>query len=124
MVHFPPSEHEDLVALWLWSGQEGVFSHETALSLHQLSDAMPASIHITFPSSWKERRMRYPRSLKPSFASVSKDERSWIGPLPVTSPLRTIKDCQTAYLEPDLVEQAISEALERGLFPAEALNHG
>lgn len=85
---------------------------------------MPAGIHITFPSNWKERRMRYPHSLKVSYAPISKDERSWIGPLPVTSPLRTIKDCQAAYLEPDLIEQAISEALERGLFPAEALNHG
>src|SRR5580692_11865050 len=38
LVHFPPSEHEDLVVLWLWSGKVGVFGHETALMLHDLSD--------------------------------------------------------------------------------------
>jgi hypothetical protein len=36
LVHFPLTEHEDLAALWLWSGQAGVFSHETALGRRQL----------------------------------------------------------------------------------------
>ncbi len=30
LVHFPSSEHEDLIVLWLWAEQQGVFSHETA----------------------------------------------------------------------------------------------
>lgn len=124
LVHFPTADHEDLVALWLWSDREGVFSHETALALHQLSDAMPSSIHVTFPMRWKERRVRYPRVLVPSFSVVSKADRSWVGPVPVTSPLRTIKDCRAAHVEPDLVDQAIKEALERGLFRAEVLEHG
>lgn len=124
LVHFPPSDHEDLVALWLWSERVGVFSHETALALHQLSDAMPSAIHMTFPLRWEERRMRYPRPLVPSFGTVDVADRSWIGPVPVTSPLRTIKDCRTAHVEPDLVDQAVEEALDRGLFRAEALRHG
>ncbi len=40
LVHFPPGEHEDLAAVWLWSNRAGVFSHETALSLHELSDGL------------------------------------------------------------------------------------
>lgn len=124
LVHFPSADHEDLVALWLWSNREGVFSHETALVLHQLSDAMPSNIHMTFPLEWKERRVRYPQALVPSFSAVTKPERSWIGPIPVTSALRTIKDCRTGHVEPDLVDQAVREALERGLFRAEALEHG
>ena len=68
--------------------------------------------------------MRYPRSVVLSFVTVSDTERVWIGSLPVTSALRTIEDCQAAHLEPDLIEQAISEALERGLFQAEALRNG
>ena len=124
LVHFPPSDHEDLVALWLWSDRESIFSHETALALHQLSDTMPASIHMTFPLSWGERRMRYPRSVVPNFSAVSEADRSWIGPVLVTSPLRTIKDCRAAHVEPDLVDQAIAEAVERGFFRAEAIQHG
>ena len=124
LVHFPPSDHEDLVALWLWSNRESIFSHETALALHQLSDTMPANIHMTFPLSWRERRVRYPRSVVQSFAAVSEEERSWVGPVPVTAPLRTIKDCRAAHVEPDLVEQAIAEAVERGFFRAEAIKNG
>ena len=41
VVHYPAAEHEDLVVLWLWSDRTGVFSHETALFLHDLSDALP-----------------------------------------------------------------------------------
>ena len=42
LVHFPASQEEDLVPLWLWSDQIGVFSHETALALQDLSDALPS----------------------------------------------------------------------------------
>lgn len=28
---FPSADHEDLVVAWLWSDQQGVVSHETAL---------------------------------------------------------------------------------------------
>lgn len=38
LVHFPAGDHEDLVTVWLWSDRAGVFSHETALALHQLSE--------------------------------------------------------------------------------------
>ncbi len=45
IVHFPAGDHEDLTAVWLWSEQEGVFSHQTALALHDLSDVLPAQVH-------------------------------------------------------------------------------
>ena len=38
LVHFPVGEHEELVTAWLWSEQASVVSHQTALSLHGLSD--------------------------------------------------------------------------------------
>lgn len=41
IVHFPTGEHEDLATIWLWSEKVGVFSHETALMLHELSDDLP-----------------------------------------------------------------------------------
>ena len=51
MVHFPAGEHEDLATLWLWSEQMGVFSHETALMRHDLSDALPRKVHLTVPAT-------------------------------------------------------------------------
>jgi len=35
----------------------------TALSLHGLSDVLPAQIHITLPLSWRHRRFRVPRDV-------------------------------------------------------------
>jgi len=45
---------------WLWSEQAGVISHQTALSLHGLSDVLPAQAHLTLPAAWSKRRFRVP----------------------------------------------------------------
>src|SRR5512139_1302571 len=60
LVHFPPGDHEDLAAVWLWSDREGVFSHETALFLHGLSDVLPTRVHLSVPAEWQGRRLRVP----------------------------------------------------------------
>ena len=41
----------------------------------------------------------------------------WSGSVPVTSPARTVNDCAVAFLQPDLVRQALEQGLARGLFP-------
>ena len=115
LVHFPPSENEDLVRLWLWSGQKGVFSHETALNLHQLSDALPAKTHMTVPDAWQRRRLRVPRGLLLHCRDVAKDDVAWHGPVPVTSPLRTVVD-MTLEGNPALAEQAAKQAFARHIF--------
>lgn len=54
-------------------------------------------------------------------ADVPKDERAWVGPVPVTVPRRTLADCIAAGVAPDLVEQAIEQASSRGVVPRAAL---
>lgn len=120
LVHFPPGDYEDLAAVWLWSDRAGVFSHETALFLHGLSDALPSRVHITLPESWRPRRLRVPRGVLLHHADVAKDERAWVGPVPVTTPRRTLADCIAASVAPDLVEQAIEQAAVRGVVPRAA----
>src|SRR5580692_4974596 len=70
LVHFPAGEHEELVAAWLWSERVGVFSHETALALHGLSDALPSQVHVTLPIAWRKRRLRVPDGVLLEFAPV------------------------------------------------------
>ncbi len=115
VVHFPASDREDLVVLWLWSQHEGVFSHETALALHDLSDALPNRAHLTLPASWRRRRLRVPAGVVLHFADVRDRERSGFGAVPVTSPLRTIEDCIAASVSPGLLVQSIRQARRRGL---------
>ena len=116
LVHFPPGDHEDLVVVWLWSDREGVFSHETALALHQLSDALPSKAHLTLPASWKSRRVQLPTGVVPHFADLEDGDRTWAGAVQITTPARTVVDCAAARVSPGLVKQAIDEGLQRGLF--------
>ncbi|WP_426734487.1 type IV toxin-antitoxin system AbiEi family antitoxin domain-containing protein [Myxococcus faecalis] len=115
LVHYPQGQDEALVTVWLWSEQQGVFSHETALALHQLSDVLPSRLHLTLPTTWKQRRLRVPPGVVIHHAVLDDAERTWPAAVPVTSPLRTLTDCAAAQLAPDLLQQAIAQALERGL---------
>jgi predicted transcriptional regulator of viral defense system len=118
LVHFPVSDHEDLVVLWLWSERVGVFSHETALALHDLSDTLPGKVHMTLPASWRRRRFRVPAGLVLYFADVGEADRASFSAVPVTAPLRTLVDCLAAHVAPSLVQQAVLQARQRGLITA------
>jgi predicted transcriptional regulator of viral defense system len=115
LVHFPATEHEDLAVVWLWTDRIGVFSHATALALHGLSDALPRRVHVTLPASWRARRLRTPEGVELHHADVTPHERTWIGPVPVTSVARTLDDCAREPVAPDLLRQATQQALRRGL---------
>lgn len=69
-THFPAGDDEDLVVLWLWSDREGVFSHETALVRHELSDLLPHEAEMTVPIAWTRRRLRVPRGLRLYYAEI------------------------------------------------------
>ena len=115
IVHFPPTDQEELVPLWLWSRREGVFSHATALASRDLSDVLPSVLHLTLPSAWKARRLRTPKGVMLHYADLKPEDRSWVGPVPMTSPKRTLLDVIRSRLAPDLVQQAIEQADARGL---------
>lgn len=121
LVHFPAGEHEELTVVWLWSERIGVFSHETALSLHDLSDVLPSRVHLTLPPSWRRRRLRTPEGVVLHYRDVPDAERRWFGPVPVTSPVRTLEDCAEDHLAPDLLRQAALQALGRGLVDRDQL---
>lgn len=115
LVHFPSGEHEDLVVLWLWAEQAGVFSHETALALHDLSDVLPSKVHMTLPSSWRRRRLRVPTGVVLHYADLGNVDLTGFSAVPVTAPRRTLQDCVEANVSSDLVRQAVLQARRRGL---------
>lgn len=121
LVHFPAGEHEDLVAAWLWSEHAGVVSHQTALALHNLSDVLPAQIHLTLPEAWHRRRFRVPADVVLHYADVAPGDRTWFGAVPTTSPRRSLNDCAKSGLSPELLRQAAQQALHRGLVTAAEL---
>src|SRR5258707_546573 len=86
LVHFPAGEQEELVAAWLWSERAGVVSHQTALALHGLSDALPTHVHLTLPSAWRRRRFRVPAGIVLHHADVPSEDCAWYGAVPITAP--------------------------------------
>ena len=115
VTHFPAAEHEDLVVLWLWAEHVGVFSHQTALALHDLSDMLPTRAYMTLPEDWRSRRLRVPAGMVLHFADVEDRDCEWLDAVPITSPRRTLRDCIDAHVSPDLVQQALRQARQRGL---------
>ena len=118
VVHFPAGEYEDLIVLWLWGGQVGVFSHETALALHDLSDALPGKVHMTVPSDWRRRRLRVPAGLVLHFADLGEGDLARYSAVRVTAPFRTLRDCIEAEVAHDHVRQGVLQARRRGLVSA------
>ena len=87
-------------------------SHESALLLHDLSDALPARIHLTVPEGDAARRREVPPSYILHFAEVAPTMQVWMGP----TPARTVLDVAAAHGDAGLVKQAVDQGLRRGLF--------
>ncbi len=115
LVHFPAGDHEELTAIWLWSERAGVFSHQTALALHDLSDVLPSRVHLTLPAAWRKRRLRVPEGVVRHYGDIPESDRRWFGPVPATAPMRTLQDCAGEQLPPEILRGAAADALHRGL---------
>jgi len=125
LAKFPTAERPDLMFWWLWSRNhndepQGVYSHETALSIYDLSDINPARLHMTVPRSF--RRRGAPAKLPVLHrAAVHKDDIGKRFGVKVTRPLKTIADLlSTRTVQLDHMQQAVKQAFQRGLItPAE-----
>jgi predicted transcriptional regulator of viral defense system len=122
LIAYPRAATGQYMEASLWPGGhsrdvQGVISHESALAIHELSDASPSKIHITVPRELRIRRT-VPRYLFVHHADLDSAEIEWRDGMPVTTPVRTIRDCHAAHLGPALVRQAIEDARRRGLIPA------
>lgn len=106
---FPHHSHEDVVAACLWAGPDCAASHDTALVVHGLSDAMPAAIHVTVPRAF---RGRHP-GVVVHHAPLDPNEREVRDSVPVTTLARTLADVATSG-DPVAVRQAVDEAITRG----------
>jgi predicted transcriptional regulator of viral defense system len=118
LTPFPRMPHEDLFIAWLAAGPAAVISHDSALALYELSDALPARIHITVPRNASHRRPGY----RVHTSRITPAEITHYGALQVTTVARTIADIASDGLADDLVIQAVQEAVARGLAsPAQLL---
>lgn len=117
LARFPSSPHEDLFVAWLRTGPHSTISHESALSLYELSDVLPSEVHVIVPRTASRRRQR----IRQHTNRLETDEITSREGLPVTTVARTIADVATSGLSEEHIRQAIREALQRGLVTREEL---
>jgi predicted transcriptional regulator of viral defense system len=113
----PFSEHDDLMRLWLWSRArndvpQAVVSHQTALTLYNLSDLMPSQNHLTVPPAFRKKA---PKGVVLHRSNSVKEQRGMYG-FQVTSPYQTFEDLsRDTSITDEQFDQALNEAIERGL---------
>lgn len=92
----------------------GVISHQSALSIHELSDVSPARIDVTLPTAVRLRR-EVPKGLVIHFADLPRDVVERVEGVPVTTPARSIRDVHASHLGNALVGQAITDGRRSGV---------
>jgi predicted transcriptional regulator of viral defense system len=83
------------------------------MSIYELSDVMPAKLHMTVPMSFR-KSAKTPDILIIHRASLSPADIQLMEGYSITRPLRTISDVAET-ISSYLLEQAIRQALRRGL---------
>ncbi len=117
---YPAAERPDLVLWALWSRNrdeevEGVYSHQTALSLYDLSDLNPAKLHMTVPAGFR-RNSEIPGILVLHYADLPESDVQAGSGFKFTRPLRTILDLiESGTVERNFIRQALRQAVDRGL---------
>ena len=115
MRHFPSTPYEHVVAAWLDLPALAVVSHESALELYDLSDVIPNAVHITLPREKRGQRPRAGVRFHMLTQAPGPDEVRPVGGVVATTPERTIVDSLEAWTQPEQIELAVRQALQRGL---------
>lgn len=134
LANYPSTMRPEL-ALWtLWSADkqgnpQGIWSHETALDIHGLSDVNSAKLHMSVPKNFR-KGTEIPNNLCLHF--VEKIPQSDIEPRQgyyVTTPLRTLADViregttQHEQIELAILDLAIQKSLIKGLSTIREMEH-
>ncbi len=116
---FPASPYEDLFVALLRTGPRSVISHESALGVYDLTDALPAQVHVTVPRTASRRR----EGIRLHTKAIDASEITTRDGLAVTTVPRTIADVAAAGLAEEFVIQAVHQAIDRGMVgPGELRN--
>ena len=125
---FPTADRPDLVLWALWSRNraeeiEGVYSHQTALSLYELSDLNPSKVHMTVPTDFR-RNSDIPGVLVLHYADLPASDVQTAQGFKFTRPLRTILDLiEAGTMERNFIRQALRQSVERGLISRQQIRN-
>jgi len=121
---YPPSPREHVLAAWLAVGKaNAVVSHESALELLGLSDVVPDAVHLTVPRSRRNLPSITGVKIHTTSRPIGKNDKTTRDGIAVTSANRTILDAAESGVSPEQIEDAVAQAVERGLVTPRELQH-
>lgn len=118
LVRYPFPERPELIQWSLWSRNkagtvQGVWSHETALELRDVSDVNPVKMHLTVPQGFRKKPPGFILLHYHNLGDPEIEERKGYF---VTTPLRTLVDVfREGKLSHDLLVQSVREMVNNGL---------
>jgi predicted transcriptional regulator of viral defense system len=120
-LYTDPEQIEDEYFLTQYICKKGIFSHETALYFHDLTDRIPFQLMITIPSGYNTRLLKDKETYR--FFYITKELHS-LGKINMETPFghkvyvydkeRTICDClkKKNQLDSDIVTEAVKRYLK------------
>ena len=127
LQNYPVSDYEEMMVWYLWTRNrkdipQGVFSHDTALDIYELSDINPSKIHLTVPTTFR-RSSDTPKEICLHKGTLNdKGIKGFYG-MKITTPIRTIVDLMTeGKIGPELIKQAVKQGLQKGLINQKQLD--
>ncbi len=116
---YPSSLYEEVVAAWLAIGADrSVVSHDTALDLYDLTDIIPASVHLIVPRAQRGLHPPVGVTLHTTTRPLVDDEVTIREGVRLTTPERTLLDMIEAGTALEHTERGIQTALARGWLDA------
>lgn len=109
---WPRSSHDDLIRWTLWSRGATVVSHQSAMAVHEISDLMPAKIHMTVPPGFRKKP---PPAIVLYRDRLSPHEIEQRDGFRITTPLRTLIDAARVAVDPERLSAAIRDAILKSL---------
>ena len=113
----PFVDRDDLIRLSLWSRNQkdepqAIVSHESALTVHELSEIIPRQIHLTVPKRFRKPVPPGCVLHKAEMDSSDIEEREGFR---VSTPRRTLLDIAGSRVSQEQLDKAVNDALSRGL---------
>jgi predicted transcriptional regulator of viral defense system len=110
LTEWAAQPHDELFRWLLWSGQQGVISHESALSVHGVGEFESARTHLTVP----RRFTRTDTGVVLHHAVLPEDDIDHRPGFPVTTVARSLIDVAAEGADEEQLARAVREALDTG----------
>jgi predicted transcriptional regulator of viral defense system len=111
LAEWVPGLHDDLARWTLWSNENGIVSHESALAVHEIGELESARVHLTVPPGFRKRDAAVEVHLGEIPAADVVEHAGFR----VTTATRSLVDVASRGVDEEQLARAIEDARAKGL---------